>query len=173
MMVAPARRTGAGRTRQTLVAAALALAGVVAAGSTPFQASAQLRAGGQLSLATDVFGGTIGIGPRVEFGLPAFPVRLAASGDYFFPDCNQCRYWEGNVNVLVSLPLMPIPFFRYFGGGWHLQSVKASQFEEPTRTRGFNAAVGLNTDNTTIEVRYEILEDIKDQFVFSFAIFLL
>jgi hypothetical protein len=172
MIGARADQTGAGRGRLVRVAAALAFAGVVAACSTPARASAQLRAGGQLSFATDVFGGTVGIGPRVEFGVPAFPVRLAASGDYFFPDCDQCRYWEGNVNVLVSLPLLPIPFFRYVGGGWHMQNVKVSAFEE-TRAHGYNAVAGLGSGRTNVEVRYEILEDIDDQFVFSFAIFLL
>ncbi len=173
MMRAARDRSRAGRARLRLVGAALVLAGAVAAGSIPDRASAQLRAGPQVSFATDVFGGTIGIGPRVELGLPAFPVRLAASGDYFFPDCQGCRYWEGNVNVLVSLPLMPIPFFRFFGGGWHLQSIKANQFEEATRARGFNAVGGMNADNWNAELRYEILKDIKDQLVISFAFFLL
>lgn len=162
----------AGRARLAVVAAALALAGV-AAGSAPAPASAQLRAGGQVSFANDVLGGTIGVGPRVEFGAPAFPVRLAASADWFFPNCNQCRYWETNVNALVSLPLLPIPFFRYVGGGWHLQSIRANPFEDPTQTRGFNAVGGMRSENTVIEVRYEILEDIKNQFVVSFAIFFL
>lgn len=162
----------AGRARLTVVAAALALAGV-AAGSAPVPASAQLRAGGQVSFANDVLGGTIGVGPRVEFGAPAFPVRLAASADWFFPNCNQCRYWETNVNALVSLTLLPIPFFRYVGGGWHLQSIRANPFEDPTQTRGFNAVGGMRSENTVIEVRYEILEDIKNQFVVSFAIFFL
>ncbi len=172
MIGARANQTGAGRGRLTRAAAALAFAGVVAACATPARASAQLRAGGQLSFATDVFGGTAGIGPRVEFGVPAFPVRLAASWDYFFPDCNQCRYWEGNVNVLVSLPLLPIPFFRHVGGGWHMQNVKANEFEE-TRVRGYNAVAGLRSGRTNVEFRYEMLEDVDDQFVFSFAIFLL
>lgn len=162
----------AGRVRLAVVAAALALAGV-AAGSVPAPASAQLRAGGQLSFANDVLGGTIGVGPRVEFGVPAFPVRLAASADWFFPNCNQCRYWETNVNALVSLPLLPIPFFRYVGGGWHLQSIRANPFEDPTQTRGFNAVGGMRSESTVIEVRYEILEDIKNQFVVSLAIFFL
>ncbi len=163
----------AGRARLTAVAAALTFAGVVAASSTPAPASAQLRLGGQISYADDVLGGTVGVGPRAEFGIPAFPVRLAASGDYFFPNCNQCRYWEANVNALVSLPLLPIPFFRYVGGGWHLQSIKANPFEDATRARGFNALAGLDSDNTSIEVRYEIVEDVDNQFVLSFAIFLL
>lgn len=163
----------AGRARLTAIAAALALAGVVAAASAPAPASAQLSAGGQLSFANDVLGGTIGAGPRVEFGMPAFPVRLAASADWFFPNCNQCRYWETNINALVSLPLLPIPFFRYLGGGWHLQSIKANPFDDPTQTRGFNAVGGMRSENTVIEVRYEILEDIKNQFVISFGVFFL
>ena len=173
-MAASWRRAGGRRSRLSAAAAALALAGVVAAVSTPAPASAQLRAAGQLSYAWEVFGGTVGVGPRVEFGIPAFPVRLAASGDYFFPtNCNKCRYWEGNVNVLVSLPLMPIPFFRYFGGGWHLQNIRANEFEETTRLRGFNAVGGLGSEGTNIELRYEILEDGDDQFVVSLAIFFL
>ena len=163
----------AGWVRRIAVATALALAGVVAAASAPAPASAQLRAGGQVSFANDVLGGTIGVGPRVEFGAPVFPVRLAASADWFFPNCNQCRYWETNVNALVSLPLLPIPFFRYVGAGWHLQSIRANPFEDPTQTRGFNAVGGMRSENTVIEVRYEILEDIKNQFVVSFAILIL
>lgn len=163
----------AGRARLMAVAAALAVAGVVAAGWAPAPVAAQLRLGGQISYANDVLGGTVGVGPRAEFGIPAFPVRLAASGDYFFPNCNQCRYWEANVNALVSLPLLPVPFFRYVGGGWHLQSIKANPFEDATRARGFNAVAGLGSDNTSVEVRYEIVKDVDNQFVLSFAIFLL
>ena len=171
------RALGAGRARVrrrlALLASGLALAGVVAAGSAPARASAQLRVGGQASYAFDVLGGTVGVGPRVELGLPAFPVRLAASGEYFFPNCHQCRYWEANVNALVSLPVLPIPFLRYFGGGWHLQSVKANPFEDPIRARGVNAVGGLRSGNTNIELRYEFVEDLPDQFVFSFALFFL
>ena len=169
----PADHGMAGRARRTAAAAALAFAGVVAAGSAPAPASAQVRLGGQISYANDVLGGTIGAGPRAEFGIPAFPVRLAASADWFFPNCNQCRYWETNVNALVSLPLLPIPFFRYVGGGWHLQSIKANPFEDATRARGFNAVAGLGSENTSVEVRYEIVKDVDNQFVLSFAIFLL
>lgn len=168
-----ARAGGGGRARLTLLTAVLALAGVVAAGGAPASASAQVRAGGQLSFANGVLGGTIGAGPRVEFGVPAFPVRLAASGDWFFPNCNQCRYWEANVNALASLPLLPIPFFRYVGGGWHLQSIKLNPFDDQRRTRGYNAVAGMRSDRTVVEVRYEILEDIKNQFVFSIAVFFL
>ena len=173
MMAVSAGHSLAGRARLTVIAVVLALAVVVAAGSAPAPVSAQLRLGGQISYANEVLGGTFGVGPRAEFGIPAFPVRLAASGDYFLPNCNQCRYWEANVNALVSLPLLPIPFFRYVGGGWHLQSIKANPFEDATRARGFNAVAGLGSDNTSIEVRYEIVEDIDNQFVLSFAIFFL
>ena len=173
MMGASRRKSGRGRARPALLGAVLAVAGIVGMGYAPAPASAQLRAAGQASFANDVLGGTIGVGPRAEFGVPAFPVRLAASADYFFPSCNQCRYWEANVNALVALPLLPIPFFRYFGGGFHLQSIKANPFDEATRARGINAVAGLRADNTNIEVRYEILDDIPNQFVFSFAIFFL
>lgn len=171
-MAAPADHGLAGCARRTAIAAALALAGV-AAGFAPAPVAAQVRLGGQISYANDVLGGTIGIGPRAEFGVPAFPVRLAASADWFFPNCHQCRYWETNVNALVSLPLLPIPFFRYVGGGWHLQSIRANPFEDATRSRGFNAVGGLGSGNTSVEVRYEIVKDIDNQFVVSFAIFLL
>ena len=172
-MIVPAGHGLAGRARHTAVAAALALAGVVAAGAAPAPVSAQVRLGGQISYARDVLGGTVGIGPRVDLGFPAFPVRLAASGDYFFPNCNQCRYLEANVNALVSLPPLPIPFFRYVGGGWHLQSIKANPFEDATRARGFNAVAGVGSENTSVEVRYEIVKDVDNQFVLSFAIFFL
>ena len=172
MMAVSADYRMAGRARLAVVAAALALTGV-AAGSAPAPVAAQVRLGGQISYANDVLGGTIGIGPRAEFGIPAFPVRLAASADYFFPNCHQCRYWETNVNALVSLPLLPIPFFRYVGGGWHLQSIRANPFEDATRSRGFNAVGGLGSGNTSVEVRYEIVKDVDDQFVVSFAIFFL
>lgn len=173
MTAMPADHVMAARARSTVLGVALAFAGIAAAASAPAPAAAQVRAGGQVSFANDVLGGTIGVGPRAEFGVPAFPVRLAASADWFFPNCNQCRYWEMNVNALVSIPLLPIPFFRYLGGGWHLQSIKANPFDDPTRTRGFNAVGGMRSENTVIEVRYEILENIKNQFVLSFAVFLL
>lgn len=173
-MTVPTDRRVAGRARLTAIALALAMAGVVAAASTPSTASGQLRAGPQLSFASDVFGGTIGAGPRVELGIPAIPVRLAASGDYFFPtNCRGCRYWEGNVNVLISLPIMPIPFLRYVGGGWHMQSVRAGTAASTVTARGFNAVGGVGSDNTAVEFRYEFVKDVPDQYVVSFAILLL
>ncbi len=173
MMGACGRGGGVGRAGRALWVAVLTMAGVAGTGFAPAPAAAQVRLGGQLSFANDVLSGTIGAGPRVELGAPILPVRLAASADYFFPGCNQCRYWEANVNALVSLPLLPIPFLHYFGGGWHLQSIKANPFDDATRTRGFNAVGGMRSADTTIEVRYEILPDIKNQFVLSLAVFLL
>ena len=174
MIAVPGDHRVAGRARLTVIAAALALAGVVAAASTPSTASGQLRAGPQLSFVSEVFGGTIGVGPRVELGVPAIPVRLAASGDYFFPtNCRGCRYWEGNVNVLISLPILPIPFLRYVGGGWHMQSAKAGNEASATTARGFNAVGGVGSDNTAIEFRYEFVKDVPDQYVVSIALLLL
>ena len=174
MMAVSAGCSMAWRVRRAASVAALAFAGVVAAASTPSAASGQLRAGPQLSFASDVFGGTIGAGPRVELGVPAFPVRLAASADYFFPtNCRGCRYWEGNVNLLVSLPVMPIPFLRYVGGGWHTQSIKAGNAESWTTARGFNAVGGVGSGNTVVEFRYEFVADVKDQYVVSLALLLL
>ncbi len=161
------------RARRNLAAAVLALAGTLGTGSAPVPAQAQLRVGGQASFANEVLGGTLGVGPRVEFGAPAFPVRLAASFDYFFPNCPQCRYWETNVNALVSLPLLPIPFFRHVGGGWHMQSVKANPFDDPRRASGVNAVLGMGAERTNVEARYEILKDVEDQLVLSFALFFL
>ncbi len=173
-MTVPVDQGVAGRARRTVIAAALALAGVVAAGSTPSTVSGQLRAGPQLSFASEVFGGTVGVGPRLEFGVPAIPVRLAASADYFLPtNCRGCRYWEGNVNLLISLPIMPIPFLRYVGGGWHMQSVRAGTAASTMTARGFNAVGGIGSDNTTVEFRYEFVKDVQDQYVLSFAILLL
>lgn len=171
-MTVPTDRRVAGRIRLTAIAAALALA--VAAGSTPSTVSGQLRAGPQLSFASEVFGGTVGVGPRVELGIPAIPVRLAASGDYFFPtNCRGCRYWEGNVNLLISLPIMPIPFLRYVGGGWHMQSVRSGTVASTMTARGFNAVGGVGSDDTVVEFRYEFVKDIPDQYVLSVAILLL
>ena len=57
MMTVPTDR----RARLTAIAAALA--GVVAAASTPSTASGQVRAGPQVSVASEVFGGTVGSVP--------------------------------------------------------------------------------------------------------------
>lgn len=71
----------------TLLAASVLLAG---------PAAAQARAGGHVLYQTDLFGGSVGYGGRVEFDLGFLVEQLVVGGTYdrLFPDCGECSYWK-------------------------------------------------------------------------------
>ena len=156
--------------RQRLAAAVACLA--VFAFAAP--CAAQLRPGVQASYALDQFSGVFGLGGRLVAGLPAIPVRLVGSADYYFPRCvrgQDCDYWQANANIIVSLPLLPIPLFRYVGGGWNYQRVK---FTESATARGINVLGGVDVSDTAMfEIRYEFMDGQQDQFVITVGVLLL
>jgi opacity protein-like surface antigen len=70
-----------------------------------------------------------GIGARVELGLPnLFTTQgalantyLIGSFDWFFPDCDECTYWELNANLAV--PITAASIDPYVGAGLNIAHV--------------------------------------------------
>jgi opacity protein-like surface antigen len=93
----------------------MAIALAIGAGS----ASAQ-RFGAQLNWSDDF---DFGVGARVELGMPNLftssgplsRTSLVGSFDYFFPDCEECSYWEINGNVTVPITASGVD--PYVGAG--------------------------------------------------------
>lgn len=111
-----------------------ALTLVFAIGSTPVDAQVQFGiqgsyiAGGFGSLGDAVaeiqdrdLGGDFGLGGRLSFSPPLFPVGAHAAVTYFFPSCDtaDCSYWTADLGATLGLPL---PVLRpYVVGGWQFK----------------------------------------------------
>ncbi len=78
------------------------------------QAEAQVGFGAQASY--DFAGdGSFGAGARVDVGLPALPIGLLGTFDYFFADPDD--YWQIGANAIFDIPLPAMPVSPYVGGG--------------------------------------------------------
>ncbi len=137
---------------------ALALAALVA--STPGDASAQLAPGVHAVHANDLFAGADGLGARLALGLPG-GFRLAATGDWFFPDCDGgCRYAAGSLDLHV--PLTPLPLVTpYAVGGYSWRRADPGDGIEAVTERGPGFGLGLRVGSAELalyaEARYEFL----------------
>lgn len=115
------------------VFAVLILAVVAGVGDVAAQARPDIRVGPQLSFADDA---DLGIGGRVEIGLPTIPVSIIGMFDYFFPG-NDVDYWELNANGTYGFPLNTTDaVIPYVGGGLNIAHVSAGPFDD--------TEVGLN-----------------------------
>ncbi len=173
--------------RRTALGASLGLALFVAL-ALPAPASAQGRfsVGVHGSYATELVGGTPGVGGRVSVGLAPLlrRVRLQATGDVFFPDCvgggdSECSYWETNFNAILSNSADPDVGGMYLGAGVNVQ-----HFEDPSNPEGpvddtgvgLNAILGFALDargpiQPLAEFRYELFApDGIQQIVFTVGV---
>jgi hypothetical protein len=69
------------------------------------------------------FSGDFGIGGRLAFSPPLFPLGVFGDLTYYFPDCgaSDCSYWNAQVGAQLGLPL---PMIRpYLLGGWQFKNV--------------------------------------------------
>lgn len=88
-----------------------------------------------------------GIGARLELGLPNLlttegPLSntyLIGSFDWFFPDCDECTYWELNANLAV--PITATSIDPYAGLGLNIAHVS---FDTGVGTDVSDTDVGLN-----------------------------
>lgn len=127
--------------------------------------------GGQLSYGLE--DRAMGLGLRSETRVNPVPVALAISWDYFFPRCGVigCSLWQAHANAKVDLGRV-LPFDPFIGGGIHYRSFSqrlSSGTDRQTGT-GLNILGGIWTGPTFLEARYEITEDLDNQFVFSLGL---
>ena len=166
----------------SIAIAALLLAGV------PDGARAQLHLGAQGSMAFDRPSDetTTGVGVKAVLGLPAIPIEVHGSVDYFFPDCDpvDCSFWEANANAVFRLPLPGAPLRPYLGAGLNYQSfgvddVPAGVAVSDASGTGINILGGVELGATPlirpfVEARYEIIDSdgLENQLVLSAGIIL-
>lgn len=78
---------------------------------------AQVRFGGQVGYANDA---DLGIGGRVQVGLPMERLAFIGSFDWYFPSDAagvSINYWEINANVKYGIPVNNALFGPYVGSG--------------------------------------------------------
>jgi len=84
------------------------------------------------------FGGDFGVGGRLAFSPPLFPLGVFGDVTYFFPDCGtsgDCSYWNAQVGAQLGLPL---PMIRpYVLGGWQWKSFGLDGFDSSTDSNPF------------------------------------
>jgi opacity protein-like surface antigen len=101
---------------------------------------AQVRFGGQVGYANDA---DLGIGGRVQVGLPVERLAFIGSFDWYFPSDVvgvSINYWEINANVKYGIPVNNALFGPYVGSGLNFAHASVS-------TQGFSASdsdLGLN-----------------------------
>lgn len=146
------------RTRERWVGiAVLALAVAMVA---PGPAMGQLTPGIHGVRAHDLFSGADGVGVRLSLGSP-LPVRLAASGDWFFPQCEgRCRYQAASLDVHV--PLLPVPLLNpYALGGYSWRRFEPVDATSAVTERGVGLGLGVRLGGSDfglyLEARYEFL----------------
>lgn len=167
-----AESTKDGRTRMGRKASMLGVA-VAALAFVAADARAQVRIGGQLSLAEDQ---DLGLGPRVELDIPAVPsLTVIGSFDYFFSDDVTVPgvgeagqdYWELNGNVVYNFLIVDLVGVEpYVGAGLNIahRSIDfegdGTQVDESDLLGGLNLLGGarfpLNGVTPFAEIRFEI-----------------
>jgi len=130
--------------------------------------SAQLLYGGHLVHAEDAFGGATGVGGRVGFGIPAFPIEVLAGAEYFFPGCSSACGFQGlSVDGNFALPF-PI-LAPYATGGWVLRRFDPVGEADAETSSGLHLGVGISGGLAGAKVfgeaRYEFMDAPEKQFV--------
>lgn len=121
-----------------------------------------------------------GLGARLELGLPNLLTTqgpfsntyLIGSFDWFFPDCNECTYWEINANLAV--PITATSIDPYAGAGLNIAhiSVETGVGDVSDTEVGLNLLGGIRFDLGTLgaftEGRFELGGG--EQFVLTFGV---
>ena len=93
--------------------------------------------------------GTFGLGARVAFEPPAFPIGVVGQGVYYFPDCAglDCGYLTYSIAAQLRLPLPTISPYAIGGWQWRRGSVEGESNTESGAMVGvglqFNLGVSL------------------------------
>jgi len=115
---------------------------------------AQVRFGGQVSYADDF---DLGIGGRVQVGLPREGLAFIGSFDWFFPSGTagaSFNYWEINANVKYGIPVNSDMFGPYVGAGLNFAhaSFSAEGFEGVSDSNlGLNLMAGTSFNTGRFE----------------------
>jgi hypothetical protein len=111
----------------------------LAAAPAMAQQKAGVSFGPQASWGSD---SDLGVGGRVQFGLTPRVVGIV-SFDYFFPDCDECTYWELNPGAVITLPASSIN--PYVGAGLNIAraSVDLGTSTVSNTETGVNLIAGL------------------------------
>ncbi len=124
---------------------------------------AQVRFGGQVGFADEA---DLGIGGRVQVGLPVKQLAFIGSFDWYFPSDNagvSINYWEINANVKYGIPVSNALFGPYVGSGLNFAHASVSSQGLPGLSDsdlGLNLMAGtsFNTGryNPFAELRVEV-----------------
>jgi opacity protein-like surface antigen len=124
----------------------------------------------------------LGIGARLELGLPnVFTTEgpfsntyFIGSFDWFFPDCDECTYWELNANLAVPITATTIDPYAGIGLNIAHVSVDVGGSDVSDTDVGLNLLGGLRFNLGTIgaftEGRFELGGG--EQFVLTFGVLL-
>jgi hypothetical protein len=163
------------RIRSLFLAAVAALALL----AVPSDAQAQLKFGAHVAYGagTDSFtavgeeDGTFGLGARVGFGLPAFPLTVLGTVDYFFVDCGDVDCGYQNFAVDANWAFLPLQIVELYATGGILMrraSVSGSlgtvSFDESNTETGFSLGAGVSFNliaSAYLEARNEFFSDDK------------
>lgn len=163
------------RIRSLFLAAAAAFALV----ALPSAADAQLKFGAHVAYGagTDNFAsvdqedGTFGLGARVGFGLPAFPLDILGTVDYFFVDCGDVDCGYQNFAVDANWAFLPLQIVElYATGGVLMRRTSVSgdllgvSFDESTTHTGFSLGAGVAFNliaSAYLEARNEFFSEDK------------
>jgi hypothetical protein len=131
-------------------------------------ASAQMLFGGHLAHAADAFDGTMGVGVRAGFGIPALPVEVLAGVVYFFPSCSAACGFQGlSVDGNLALPFALLA--PYVTGGWVLRRFDPAGEEDAETFSGVHLGVGISGGLAGAKVfgeaRYEFVDAPEKQLV--------
>jgi len=126
------------------------------------EANGQVAIGAHGVSAADAFGGSRGLGARLAFGLPIFPLELLGTVEHFFPDCEDRDCSLQGISLDASLDLLPLPLVRpYVTGGYTVRRVDTGLGEGSVDRRGVNLGAGLKVTFPGFRVfgegRYELV----------------
>ena len=124
---------------------------------------AQVSFGGQVGYANDA---DLGIGGRVQVGLPMERLAFIGSFDWYFPSDRagvSINYWEINANVKYGIPVNNALFGPYVGSGLNFAHVSLSAEGFPgvsDSDLGLNLMAGTSFNTGRFqpfaELKYEI-----------------
>lgn len=161
-----------GRLRPGGISLAL-LVLLLGAGAAP--AAGQVSLGVHGVSATDAFGGTRGVGARVGFSLPLFPVDVLATAETFFPDCGDLDCSLRGISIDASMDLLPLPVVRpYVTGGFTVRRFDSDLGEGSRDVSGLNVGAGVSVGLSGLrlfgEGRYEFVSAPERQTIFRLGV---
>lgn len=125
--------------------------------------------------ASDAFGGAEGVGARLAFSLPLFPVDVLATAETFFPDCGDLECSLRGISIDASMDLLPLPVVRpYVTGGFTARRFDTGLGEGSRDVSGLNVGAGVNVGLSGLrlfgEGRYEFVGAPERQTIFRLGV---